>query len=43
MLFLNENRYVKIKTTKPYKNHDPDYPQHPYPMLIIGPSNSGKN
>ena len=42
MPFVNENHYAKIKTTKTYKNYDPDLPQHPYRMLIIGPSNSGK-
>ena len=42
MPFVNENHYAKIKATKTYKNYDPDLPQHPYRMLIIGPSNSGK-
>ncbi len=41
MPFLNKNYYAKIKRTKPYKNYDPDLPQHVYRMLIIGPSNSG--
>ena len=42
MSFKNENHYTKIKTMKTYKNKNPDLPQHPYRMLIIGPSNSGK-
>ena len=39
---INIDNLKKIKGKKRYRNKHPLLPQHPFNMLIVGPTNCGK-